>query len=353
MQPSSRLNPGTIASPGRSGADQPQGSPTPRRETGRLTPRSPNGHPELNAPFRIGEFYNASDLSRQLNEILKPDPKAARTAAPFAALEELRNNIDVGMRDAEKFYLRRQHADCSVHLRAAKANQVALLGKIDDIAGGEMSADKRTTLRRSCVALGAALTRMMVKADALASLPGPAKKRGAPESESDDDTPAPGSPGGRNTTQETPSTRSPKKRVQGGPDSPVQKPSSPKRQKIDTPAASATTPSSATTTTATTAPASPPIYRPVPRLDIASDIGTAGSGTTVTGLALQSPGSPTEKKTPQKSRPLSPQPRPRPPSQLYKAPPDFTGLTHDKSTPRKPVATVAPTPEPGSSDQRS
>ena len=351
MQPSSRLNPGTIVSPGRSDADQPEASASPPRETGRLTPRSPNGHPELSAPFRIGEFYNASDLSRQLRDMLKPDTKAGRAAAPFAALDELQNNIEVGMRDAEKFYVRRQFADCSVHLHAAKANQVALLGKIDDIADGGMSVDKRATLRSSCVALGSGLTRMRRKADTLANQPAPGKKRSAPESESDDDTAPPGSPGGPGTAQETARNtpiRSPKKRVQGGPDSPVQKPSSPKRQKIDTPAASTTT-----TSSATTAPASLPTYRPVPRLSITSDIGTANSGATATGLAPQSPGSPTATKSPQRSRPLSPQPRPRPASQLYKAPPDFTGLTPDRSTPRKPAATAAPTPEPGKSDAGS
>ena len=370
MQPSSRLNPGTITSPGRSGADQPEGSASPRRETGRLMSRSPNGHPELDTPFRIDEFYHTSDLSRQLRLALKPDTKVARAAASFVALEELQNNIEVGTRDAEKSYARRQFADCSVHLHAAKANQVALLGKIDDIADDDMSADKRTTLRSGCLALGGALTKMMMKADALANAPAPGKKRNPSDSESEDDTLPPGSPGDRNTVQEsarnTP-TRSPRKRARGGQDSPVQKPSSPKRLKIDTPppasSTTTTTTSSTTTTittaTATAAPPSLPTYRTVPRLDIESDFSTASSGNTTSDSVLLSPGSPTVKKTPQKSRPLSPQPRPRPPSQLYKAPPDFSGLTADRTTPRntavtpgapQPATMAAPSPEPGNSE---
>ena len=300
----------------------------------------------------MGEFYAVSDLSRQLRDTLKPDPKTGKIAAQFTALEELRNNIDVGMRDAEKFFVRRQHAECSVHLHAAKANQVVLLGKIDDIADSDLSADRRAALRHSCLGLGAALTRMMVKADAHAM------KRAAPESDSDDETSLPISPGRQGTAPDTSPVYNPKKRAPGGPDSPLQKPSSPKRQKIETPAAPATTTGSATrttanttntttTTTATATHASLPAYRPVPHLDIASGVGNAMSGTTPAGLELQSPGSPAQARSPQKSRPLSPQPRPRPASQLYKAPPDFTGQTHDRSTPRTPASAMASTPEPG------
>ena len=347
MQRSPHLKPGPITSPGRSGADQPERSASPHRDTARLTSRNPNGHPELTAPFRISEFYAANDLSRQLREALKPDSSAVKSTSPFAPLEALQNTITVSMRDAEKFYVRRQHADCSVHLHAAKANQVVLLGKIDALQHGDLNADKRTTLRSACLALGSALTRIMMKADTLANAPVPGKKLHAPGSESDDDTSPPGSPGGPDPEQETARdtpTRSPKKRTPGGQNSPVQKVSQFKRQKVDTPAA-------ATTSTLTTPPPSNPAYWPVPRLVIQPDIPSASSSSTAPAIQPQSPGSP----APRNSRPLSPQPRPRPASQLYKAPPDFTGSTDDRTTPRKatgrpgasqPAATAAPTADP-------
>lgn len=353
MQPSPHLKPGPITSPGRSGADQPEGSASPRRDTARLTSRSPNRHPELTAPFRISEFHAANDLSRQLREALKPDSSAVKSASPFAPLEELQNSIAVSMRGAEKFHVRRQHADCSVHLHAAKANQVVLLGKIDALQDGDLSADKRTTLRSACLALGSALTRMMMKADTLANAPVPGKKLHAPGSESDDDTPPLDSPGGPDPVQETLSdtpTRSPKKRIPGGQHSPVQKVSSPKRQKVDTPP-----PAPATTSTLTTPPPSVPAYWPVPRLEIQPDIASASSSSTASAPRPQSPGSPALRK----ARPLSPQPRPRPASQLYKAPPDFSGFTDDSTTPRKttgrpgasqPATTFAPTADPVKSD---
>lgn len=332
MQRSSTLNPGAPTSPRRSGADHAGSSASPRSDPLRIAPRSPNARPELFAPLRMGDFYGTDAAFKQLRDALRPDTKA-RFPFPLAILEELQKTIEVGVRDAERLYTAASHAECALRLQAAKANQVALLGKIDDTPDSELGGDKRLAVRGSCVALGDMLTGMMIRVESLAGAKAPDARR----AESDDDSSQPPSPG----AEERPKEKSPiaQKRAQGDQDSPVLTHSPPKRQKITTPTASA----SATTT----APQSPPAYRPLPQPALSPDPEHARPAT-VTEANAQPVLSPSVRKFPQKQLTLRSQPRPRQLSQRYAAPPEPTGRQQDGAIPRKPAPD---SPQPGTALQ--
>lgn len=316
MQRSSTLNPGSPTSPRRSGSDHPEADASPRTDAVRITPRSPNPHPELNAPLRMGDFYRTDTVFKQLRDALRPDPKAARFPFPLARLEELQKTIEVGVRDAEHCYTLTSHSKCALRLQAAKANQVALLGSIDDTPESELGAEKRATMRGSCVALGDMLTSMMIRVESLVR----ARTPGAQPPGANEDMPQPASPG---THQEQ--TRSPQKRAQGDQDSPVLKHTPPKRLKI----------TEATTST--------PAYRPVRQPALSPDSDDAGAERNV-----QTPDS-APKKKPQS---LRSQPRPRQLSQRHTAPPDTSGHQQDQGATRKP-ATAPGSPQPDTATLRT
>jgi hypothetical protein len=289
----------------------------------------------------MGDFYSTDPLLKQLRDALRPDTKAASLPSPLVRLDELQKTIEVGVRDAERFYTLTSHAKCALCLQAAKANQVALLGKIDDTPESDLHGDKLASVRGSCLALGDALTRMMMQVESLVK----ARKADVALFESDDDMPLPASPGIQDTPKDQ--IRSLQKRAQGGQDSPVMTHTSPKRQRIAAP--------TATTAATITAPQSPPAYRPVPHQALAPDAEDTGSGSTGTDRTTQSPRSPSARWSPQKRQALRSQPRPRQFSARHAAQPVFTGLPQDSVTPVKPgpLQFDSSKPDANPSDQRT
>lgn len=341
-----QLKPATIKSPATVAALKPGSSTSPRRDSAQLSSRSPNTHPALAGTLRMGSFYELDSSFTRLRDALKSEPKAVKTIALPALLDQLHGAIKVSTLEAEKAFTRRSYAACKLHLAAAKSNQVLMLGKIDGIAEADMSDDRRTGIRSACSEIGAALTRMLIQATTLENASGQEKrlKQTARRSDSDTDSddgppssPPPAAPtleSHRSSPVRTTHERTQKRR-QSDADSPVLAQSPGKRQKIDTAisrntttntTATDTTATSTTTTTTVPLPQSPPAYRPATQLQIEH----LASGATPVG----SPNKPATASSPghasaKKMRTLSPQARPRPRSQLFVAPPDFTSQVRD------------------------
>lgn len=346
---------GSVRSPQRSQTVDTGSTTSPRSAPIRLTPRSPDSHPELSAALRMFDFYAIDRQFDSLKDEAQSASKAGRSSALPAIIDELQINIRQSVLDAEKKFKCGASDECRLYLTAAKSNQVALLGKIDDIPDSAMAAEKRTALRATCVALGKTLTRMLLQATTKAAAATAERERKRAARYGDEHESPPGSP----TTQDeapkidgnTP-TRDSKKRTQGNADSPVLAETSPKRQKrsaISSTSSSATTASmTSATTTSTTASglSSPPQYREVPLLERHQEVSGRGPDRPATAGDDVAPGSPTSTSSPRKSRALSPQPKPRPRSQLFTAPPDFSSQSADNMSPRK-LATAAPLPLPG------
>jgi hypothetical protein len=340
------LKQATIKSPVTLVAPRPGSGTSPRSDTAQLSSRSPNAHPALVGTLRMGSFYEIDSSFARLREALKPDPKAAKSSALPAVLDELHGAIKVSTLEAEKAFTRRSYSACKLHLAAAKSNQVLMLGKIDSIAEADMSDDRRTGIRSACGEVGAALTRMLIQATTMENGSAQEKilKQKARGSDSDSDDGPPSSPPPAEPTPEShrnSPARGTQKRTQSDADSPVLAQSPGKRQKTDTAisrttttittATAVTATSTAAMTTATTAavPQSPPAYRPAPNLHIEH----VASGATPVGSPSKQDkpvtASSTRHASPQKMRTLSPQARPRPRSQLFVAPPDFTSQVRD------------------------
>jgi hypothetical protein len=370
------LKPGTIKSPATPVAINPESSTSPRRVTAQLSSRSPNAHPSLTGTLRMGSFYNIDPIFTRLREALKPDSKPAGSSPLPAVLDELQGGIKVSTLDAERAFTRRSYATCRLHLAAAKSNQVAMLAKIDGIADADMSDNRRTGIRGACVEVGAALTTMLIQATTMENASAQEKilkqKSRENNSDSESDARAPSSPPPAEPMPEShrhSPARSAQKRTQSDADSPVLAQSPGKRQKIDTATSGNTTTSTATATTTTTAavPQSPPAYRPAPHLHIQHGASSAASVGSASKPYKPASASSTTKASPQKMRALSPQARPRPRSQLFVAPPDFTSPAREDSASFMP--TTAPVqappgatpcnavdgaqPDAGSSGQRS
>jgi hypothetical protein len=330
-----------VTSPDKSLTARPHGSNSPRANTIQLSCRSPNGNTVIGTALRIGSFYAIESSFTRLREALKPDRKASRTTAAPALLNELQTGIKVSTHDAEDAFNLRNYALCRLHLEAAKSNQVAMLGKIDDIEDAEISEDNRIEIRGSCVELGAALTKMLIQAKTMESEFAQKQmlKQQAHDRDSDSDATPPSSPRPAEPTQAS-SLNSPvrtrQKRAQGDADSPVLLQSPAKRQKNGN-----TTRTSTATTTSTAVPQSPPAYRPGPGPGplptIEHDTMTV---TPVTSPNKPASGSSTSTASPQKMRPLSPQPRPRPRSQLFVAPPDFTRMVPGDTAEHPPAVAL-------------
>lgn len=337
----------TIKSPATPVALRPESSTSPRRDFAQLSSRSPHAHAALAGTLRMGSFYNIDAGFARLREALKPDLKAARSSAPPAVLDELQNAIKVSTREAETAFTRRSYATCRLHLIAAKSNQVLMLGKIDDIAEADMSDDRRTGIRSACGEIGAALTKMLIQATTMENASAQQKilKQKARDDDSDSDSSAgpPSSPPPTVPTERHRNSpaRSTQKRAQSDADSPVLAQSPGKRQKIDTATSGTTTATTTTATTTTTTaadtaatttspvPQSPPAYRPAPQLPIEHVACGATPAVSPSKLDKPATASSTSHASPRKMRALSPQARPRPRSQLFVAPPDFTSQIRD------------------------
>ena len=345
--PGQQRKPGTIKSPERPDLG-PEGSTSPRRGAAQLSSRSPNAHPLLGGTLRMGSFYEIDTSFGRLREALKPDSKAARTNMLPAVLDELQNAIKTSTLDAERAFTRRSFAACTVHLDAAKANQVVMLGKVDDIADAAMSDKKRTEIRCACMELGTALTKLLIQAKTMANESAQEKMRKqkalVSDSDSDSEAKPPSSPPPAAPTPESHGNspaRTAQKRTQGDADSPVLAQSPSKRQKIDISTSASNSTTSTTTTTTTTpaaAPQSAPTYGPAPQLHLEHEASGATSSEPASRPNKQATASSTTKSSPQKMRTLSPQARPRPRSQLFVAPPDFTSQAREASASVMPTA---------------
>jgi hypothetical protein len=338
------LKQATIKSPITLVAPRPGGT-SPRRDSAQLSSRSPNAHPALVGTLRMGSFYQIDSSFARLREALKPDPKALRSSALPAVLDELQGAIKGSTLEAEKAFTRRSYAACRLHLAAAKSNQVLMLGKIDSVAEEDMSDDRRTGIRSACGEIGAALTKMLIQATTMENASAQEKRRKQTardrDSDSDGDDGPPSSPPPAEPIPEShrnSPARGTQKRTQSDADSPVLAQSPGKRQKIDTATSRTTTTSttaadttatSTTTTTTAAVPQSPPMYRPAPQLHIEHVASGATPADSTSKQDQPATASSTRHASPQKMRTLSPQARPRPRSQLFVAPPDFTSQLQD------------------------
>lgn len=345
MQPSSTLNPSSnpVALPPGSTLTIAQNPGSPRRGTGQAAPLSPSVHARLETPLRMGNFYTIDSSFKSLSQALKPVAQGDERFAPARFLLELESTIQTGTREAETCYKRQQYDACHLHLKGAKSNQILMLSSIDNTPDEKMPAAIRTALRDSCFALGSTLSEMMIKA-----------KRDADEAKMQKEAsrgignrghaisppPSPVKAANASHVETVSPARGSQKRVQGEAHSPVLALSPPKRQKTETTpdesSAQAATPGASTTTSTatTTVLQSPPSYRPVPQSAIEQTTVHASLFALGTNPDSGAPGSPATKPLPQKKRVLAPQAKPRPPSQLFAAPPDFTGEIQASTTAR-------------------
>lgn len=358
---------GAVSSPPRSKTVDPGSTTSPRSESIRLTPRSPDSRPALNTALCMDDFKKIAKNFGRLKDEVQPDAKAARTSALPALIGKLQTKIEQSVLDAKECFTTDSFTACRLYLVAAKSNQVEMLGKIDDIPESALSGEKRTTLRAACTALGDRLTTMLLQARTQTSTATSETARKARDGDTDANDSPPGSPTAhqvvdkqvvdkqtRKAARHT-LARESKKRAQGGAESPVLAETSPKRQKtggISSPSGTATTATTTTTigtstsistTSFTTTPAilaSPPSYQPLPMLKAEQE-----TRSSVTGAEDFPPGSPTSKSSPRKTRVISPQPKPRPRSQLFAAPPDFrTERSEDALLPGVKAAPSLPLP---------
>jgi hypothetical protein len=308
-------------------------------------------------PLKMNDFYTIDSSFKSLRDALTPAGQGARPFVAAAGLLDLQDAIQTSVLGAERGYKLRCYQECHVHLTAAKSNQVLMLARIDDTPEADMPAGTRTALRRSCISLGAALTERMVKAKTHADAVEQEAMRTRSKDASDDDVTPPSSPLKTATPRQGGAVSPPhgsNKRAPGGAHSPVLARSPSKRRKTeaasDLSSANAVAASpgttTSTTTSTTTAVQSPPSYRTVPQLHIERDTGRAASFIPDPDSEAPAMLSPTRSASPQKMRALGPQAKPRPRSQLFIAPPDFTREVPASTT--GPVSTAAPVaPAPG------
>lgn len=315
MQPSSATNASstTTSTAIVSAAKQPDSSkPGPRAP--RVTSPRREASPHFDTPLRMHDFYKADPIFKQLSATLKQSGANANTKNLLAGFASTMESIRKTVLDAEKLFTPHSRKDCALRLEASKANQVRWLVEIDAVADTLLPAKRRGEIHDACVDLGRALSKMLVQAKAL-------EKAGS----ADQISPPQGQ----------------QKRGQSHPDSPVMTTASPKRRKVDTP--HSTSPDAV----------SSPGYRPAPVIDSTPSIdgvesnggnaamstasstsalsttsSTSSTSTTSTSssaadpssqLPVTSPNSPVARKRHR----LGAQPRPRPASQLFAAPPDF------------------------------
>jgi hypothetical protein len=274
----------------------------------------------FDSPLRMHDFYNADPIYRKMLVALKAGGASA-SANTRKLLDDFASQLETirkAMLDAEKLFTPYSRKECALRLEAAKANQVRLLGGIDEAADSILPAPRQEEIRSACAELGRGLSKMLVQAKEL--------EKAAPEG------------------QQSP-TRAQQKRSQGHPDSPTMTATSPKRRKADTPpsqlpgyvsspaskAASQTNAmpassvldagnaSASTASTSTSSGTSGPPDTPAASTTSAASA-TSPARAHVDQPKVKSPGSPSSRN----QRRLAAQPRPRPASQLFAAPPDFS-----------------------------
>lgn len=345
--------------PRRSGFTDSQNPGSPRSVTGQTTPLSPSLQSRLDTPLKMGDFYSIDSSFKSLSEALESGAKGGKFV-PEARLVELAESIQTSTRNAQEDYRRGKYFGCHLNLAAAKSAQVSMLSIIDDAPVKKMPAAKRTALHDSCCALGSALTAMMLKAKR--QVDDAKKEKETDERGSDRGQPIspPSSPmkaAGTGHVEPVSPAHGSKKRAQGDAHSPVLPQSLSKRQKTATSSAESSSgatssiASSTTSTTPTTAVLqSPPSYRPTPQSQLVTAQTTASASTVALGANPDTgaPESPATNPSPQKKRTLPPQARPRPPSQLFMAPPDFSREIAAGVKPTDVASrVVALAPEPG------
>jgi hypothetical protein len=264
------------------------------------------------------DFYNADPIFKKLLAALKISGGSTETRKTLGDFASQLETIRKAVLDAEKLFTPYSRKECALRLEAAKANQVRLLGEIDDAADIVVAAGKRKELHDACADLGRSLSKMLLQAKEL-------------EKTLTEDRMSP--------------PRAQQKRSQGHPDSPTLPATSPKRRKADTPPselsdsvsapaskaapqaiaahafsvivggnASASTASTSTTASTSNRPDTPAAFV------TSSASALSPARVQLDQPKVKSPASPSS----QNPRRLAAQPRPRPPSQLFAAPPDFS-----------------------------
>lgn len=271
--------------------------------------QSPRQAPKLgfDSPLRMHDFYNADPAFRKLSIALK---SSAANAGARQIVDGLTSQVDVirkSVLEAEKLFAPHSRTECALRLEAAKANQVRLLGEIDDAPADCLAAGKREDIRDACTELGKGLSKMLVQAKALekARLDGqlsPARESRKRPAEHPDSPPETGkSPKRRKTEALSPqadSVFSPRYRA-ASQDEPAL-------------AHSATNEVGATSITSNPSAGS---------ASSSSSTPLAAATTSPTHAPLQAMPTSPPSPMPQGKRRLAPQRRPRPASQLFAAPP--------------------------------
>lgn len=281
--------------------------------TPRITSPRQDGKAGFDTPLRMHDFYSADPQFNALTAALASGKTSSSDTKKLLANFALQlGQIRTTVFDAEKSFSPYSIKDCAVFLRAAKANQVRLLSDIDSAANHVLPDSLRKTLHDACINLGHGLSKMMVQANELEQA---------------------------KAIEGTSPPRGQQKRAQSHPDSPLMTATSPKRRKVDTPPS----PPNAKVSSPDYQPAavrdSPPSRKgedgnsdaTASTSTTSTTCSTPTTSTTVTNSPLsplkdrlvQSPlTSPNPTRSANRYRP-SAQPRPRPASQLFAAPPNF------------------------------
>lgn len=306
MQPSSPVKPGSTVTCNTAAATstRPENSKT-HSDTPRVASPGQRSRAHFDSPLRMQDFYNTDPIFRQLIAALKPTGASARTDALLRGFALRLGEIRIAVLDAEKSFTRTSCKECALHLHAAKANQVMLLAQIDGAAEDVLPAAKRAELHSGCVYLGNALSKMLVQGKVLATT-GSASQFSPPHSQ--------------------------QKRTQSHPDSPVFITTSPKRRRPDTPPPqvpeSVSSPAYKARGTNDSAPschAADSAFAMAPSTSTPSATSATSIASTIPLLGdqpAQSAVASTSSPSPRKPHRLTAQPRPRPASQLFIAPPD-------------------------------
>jgi hypothetical protein len=341
MQPSSPVKSGSAFTPDTTAATSKHaGASASTSNLPRVRSPQPETKSRFDSPLRMHDFYSADPIFKKMLAALKVGGASADTRKVLDGFASQLETIRKAVLDAEKLFTPYSRKECALRLEAAKANQVRLLGEIDDVADSVLPAPKQYEIRTACAELGRGLSKMLVQAKELEKVA--AEGRMSPP-------------------------RAQQKRSQGHPDSPTLTASSPKRRKADAPPSqlpgSVSSPASkaapqtdalpaysvgdggnasaSTASTSTTASTSSNSTTPDTSAASIPSATTASrpARVQVDQSRVKSPGSPVSRN----QRRLAAQPRPRPASQLFAAPPDFSAQARDALAPlahadRKPQA---------------
>jgi hypothetical protein len=312
MQPSSATNASSTTTSSTIGtATKKPDSSKPGTSTPRVTSPRQEANPHFDTPLRMHDFYKADPIFKQLGATLKQSGANADTRKLLAGFASTMESIRKTVLEAEKLFTPHSRKDCALRLEASKANQVRWLVEIDAVADTILPAKRRGEIHDACVELGRALSKMLVQAKALERA-GFADQISPPQGQ--------------------------QKRAQSHPDSPVLTTASPKRRKVDTPhptspgavsspgykpapviASTPSVDSDGSNAVASTASSTSAISTTSSVSSTSTTSTSSSAGDPVSQPPVTSPNSPVARKRHR----LGAQPRPRPASQLFAAPPDF------------------------------